>query len=43
LKSELDSQVEELSHHFYEEPEDLIRDIEEYVDFFQMPASKVGL
>ena len=26
--------VEELSHHFYEEPEDLIRDIEEYVDFF---------
>jgi transposase InsO family protein/transposase-like protein len=26
--------VEELSHHFYEEPKDLIRDIEEYVNYF---------
>ena len=26
--------VEELSHHFYNEPEELFRDVAEYIEFF---------
>lgn len=30
----LSMKAEELSHHFYEEPEKLFQDVAEYVDFF---------